>query len=311
MNKPNRTLKSRIRKDSVNLCGLTLFMAAQAMGAQAGLKTEQPILIKNIPIIIVNDTRKKAPPQPPHPYMTYTAKSVSTPAGIAMMWGGLGIAGDVFNRYPTSRTDTWSGNMTVALPFGNSDKFIGGAIAVLNDSMGKNTEFGSNGTVSLVLSRAFGRNTFATAGVSNLGPWGAFKDGAYTYFGGVTQYMGFPLQKEIHPMSISVGGATGSFAPIGEVNSNGQLQGTTDNRLYPFANASFNFTKNFAIVGDYYSETFATGLAYNTTIKLPFSFMLYTSNLRHTSKAPSTTFGFRVATGLSLPSTMVATQMGR
>ena len=57
-----------------------------------------------------------------HPYHTNTAKSISSPAAVPMMWGGIGIGGAVWNRYPTATKNSWSGNGVIALPIGNSDK---------------------------------------------------------------------------------------------------------------------------------------------------------------------------------------------
>ncbi len=241
---------------------------------------------------------------PQHPNLTSTAKSVFTPAGVPMKWGGIGFAGDVFNRYPTSNSDTWSGGATAVVPFGDSDKIIGAAIALNNPDMGKNTKFGRNGTFALSLSRWLGDNTIAAGGIANMVPWGGLKDASKSYYGAVTQMFGATLNHAYHPMSVSFGLGTGSFAPLGKLDAAGQLISSEDNDLYPFVNAAFNITQDLAIAGDYYSETFAVGLSYNKVIILPFSFMLYAANLNHTVTAPSTTYGFRVATGFEFPSRM-------
>ncbi len=243
-----------------------------------------------------------------HPHLTYTAKSVFTLAGVPMQWGGIGFSGGFFNRDPTSTRDTWPGGASAALPFGNSDKIIGGSVGVSwinlgnNDTTNSTTTNTSNntGTVTLVFSRWLGKNTIATAGVLNLAPWGVMKQAPKSYTGALTQMFGANVFGGYHQMSASIGLGTGALGPLGSVSS------TNDNNVYPFVNAAFNFTPNFAIAGDYYSETFALGLSYNTAIKfakpLPLSFMLFAGNLRHTSTAPSTTVGLRVSTGFALPS---------
>lgn len=235
-----------------------------------------------------------------HPYFTYTAKSIYSPAAVPMQWGAIGVAGDVFNRYPSQLSDSWSGDVTVALPFGDSDKWIGGAVSIDNANLGKNSDFGAEGTVELVFSRWLAQSTIVTAGVSNLIPWGrGFKAAAKSYYGAVTQYFGLNLT-ETHPISATFGLGTGSFSAYGEMDGN-EIAALHDSRLYPFANASFNITRDFAVIGDYYSETFAAGIAYNKVIVFPFSFQLYAGNLRHTDAAPSTTYGLRVAVGFDLP----------
>ena len=237
-----------------------------------------------------------------HPYLTNTANSVYTPAGVPMKWGGIGIAGDVFNRYPTQKTDTWSGGATVAIPFGDSDKWVGGAVSINNANLGKNSSFGQEGTIGLIFSRWFAKSTLATAGVANLVPWGpGFSNASKTYYGAVTQLFGPIINHETHTVSASIGIGSGAFAPLGELNAAGNLVALNDSRIYPFANAAFNVTRNLALVGDYYSETGAVGVSYNKQIILPFSFLLYAGNLRHTRTAPSTTFGLRIATGFALP----------
>ena len=239
-----------------------------------------------------------------HPHLTYTAKSVFTLAGVPMQWGGVGFSGGFFNGDPTSTRDSWPGGASAALPFGDSDKYIGGSVGVSWISLG-NTESSSTtsnntGTVALVFSRWLGANTIATAGVLNLAPWGVMKQAPKSYTGALTQMFGANMLGGYHQMSASIGLGTGALGPLGSVSSG------NDNNVYPFVNAAFNFTPNFAIAGDYYSETFAVGLSYDTAIKfstpIPLSFMLFAGNLRHTSLAPSTTYGLRVSTGFELPS---------
>ena len=240
-----------------------------------------------------------------HPNLTYTAKSVFTPAGIPMSWGGVGFAVGTFNRYPTATKDAWPTGETLALPFGDSDKIIGGAVSVnwanLTNNLYPNPSYGNNtGTVSLTFSRWLAANTIASAGVINLAPWGLMNEAPHSYSAVITQMFGLPVAGSYHPMSASVGMGSGAFGPIGQLGS------ITDSTIYPFVNAAFNFTPDIAIAGDYYAETFAVGLSYNTVIKipimLPLSFMLFAGNLKHSDIAPSTVFGLRVSTGVALPS---------
>lgn len=230
-----------------------------------------------------------------HPYHTNTAKSMASPAAVPMMWGGLGIGGSVWNRYPTAKKNSWSGNGVIALPFGNSDKYVGGSIGVNIDSLGKHARFAKHGAIGANLSKWLGKTTIATLGAGSLVPWGDFKDGAKTYYGAVTQEFGLPLGKRLHQMSVSGGLGTGGYAPAGSTRA------LHDSKVYPFVNTAFNFTNNLAVAADYYSQTYAVGASYNFNMFVPVGIVAYASNLRHTNLAPSTSYGLRVAIGLPLP----------
>lgn len=241
-----------------------------------------------------------------HPNYSETAKSVYTPVGTPMRWGGVGFASDTISRYPSQLHTKANTGLTAALPFGDSESSLGGAIsagtASLPESTFTNTQFGNQGTVGLMFSRWFGKNTIATAGVANLMPWGdSYRAAAKSYYGGITQLFAPTLQGVVHPVSASIGLGTGSFSPIGQLDLAGQPTALNDHNVSAFANAGINITPNLALVGDYYSETFAVGVSYTKVILLPFNFMLYAGNLRHRAVAPSTTVGLRIALGMPLP----------
>ena len=235
-----------------------------------------------------------------HPNLTFTPKSVFTPAGVPMSWGGIGFSGGVVNRFPTATQNTWPGGASVALPFGDSDKTFGGVVGVNFSNFTNNIYYfpsnqSNTGTVSLAFSRWLSTNMIATVGIINLGPWGILKEAPKSYNGAVTYMFGADLLGGYHLMSASVGLGSGAFVPIGQTGS------ATDGTVYPFANAAFNVTRQFAFVADYYENSFAVGAAYNTATTIPFSFMLYGGNLRPSTLAPYTMFGLRVSTGMALP----------
>jgi hypothetical protein len=243
-----------------------------------------------------------------HPYYSDTAKSVYTPVGTPMHWGGVGFASDTTSRYPSQLHTKANTGLTAALPFGDSEYSVGGAISAGTASFTpilpamRNTQFGNQGSVGLMFSRWFGKNTIATAGVANLMPWGdVYRSAAKTYYGALTQLFAPTLQSAVYPISASLGLGTGSFNPIGQVDFAGRPTALNDHNVSVFANAAINLTPNLAFIGDYYSETFAVGLSYTKVILLPFNFMLYAGNLRHCAAAPSTTVGLRIALGLPLP----------
>jgi len=240
-----------------------------------------------------------------HPNLTYTAKSVFTIAGIPMKWGGIGFSGGVSNRYPVQPVgNAWPGGASVVLPFGDSDKYLGGAVAAGWANQGTNglasSGFSKNyGAMTLLFSRWLGANTIVSGGVLSLASWGASQHVPKSYTGVVTQLFGPKIFGNYHAVSASIGCGTGALAPIGSSAS------FNDSTIYPFVNGAFNFTPNIAVAGDYYAETFAVGLSFNTfltsPIPLPLSFMVFAGNLRHTTTAPSTTYGLRVSTGFDLP----------
>ena len=243
-----------------------------------------------------------------HPYYTDTPKSVFTPAGTPMRWGGVGLAGNLANRYPSQTNNTYNSAFSAALPFGNSETSIGGALAVGSAQLGPSpllatrTRFGQQGSVGLTFSRWLAKSTIATAGVVNLIPWGAeSRLIAKSYYGGVTQVFGPTLKGTVHPIGVTLGLGTGGFTPMSQLDRNGLPSNLRDNKAAVFANASINLSSNLALIGDYYSETFAAGVGYNTVVVLPLSFMLYAGNLRHSRFAPSTTVGLRIAMGLPFP----------
>jgi len=240
-----------------------------------------------------------------HPNLTYTAKSVFTLAGIPMKWGGIGFSGGVANRYPVQPVgNSWPGGASVVLPFGDSDKYLGGAVAAGWANQGTNglasSGFSRNyGAMTLIFSRWLAANTIVSGGVLSLTSWGSTQHVPKSYTGVITQLFGPKIFGNYHAVSASIGCGTGAMAPIGSSAS------YNDSAIYPYVNGAFNFTPNLAIAGDYYAETFAVGLSYNTSVRLgiplPLSFMVYAGNLRHTTLAPSTMYGLRVSTGFDLP----------
>lgn len=241
-----------------------------------------------------------------HPNYSSTAKSVFTPVGTPMRWGGMGLSVDVGSRYPSQLNNTYNPSAGLALPFGDSETSVGGALSVGTAKMAPghadNMKFGRQGSIGLTFSRWLGRDTNATVGVSNLIPWGIYNRAVSKgYYAAVTQVFGPQFHQRTYPVSASVGLGTGGFGPLGKLGPNLQPTALNDRHVSPFFNAGINLNNNLAIVGDYYSETFAAGIAYNKVIVLPFSFMLYAGNLRHTKLAPSTTVGLRIATGIAWP----------
>lgn len=241
-----------------------------------------------------------------HPNYSSTAKSVYSPAGTPMRWGGLGVSVDVGSRYPSQLNTTYNPSAGVALPFGDSESSVGGALSVGTAKMApgheSNMKFGRQGSIGLTFSRWLGRDTIATAGVANALPWGVYnRPVSKSYYAAVTQVFGPQFHQVTYPVSASVGVGTGGFGPLGEVGPDFQPTALNDRHVSPFLNAGINLTSDLALVGDYYSETFAAGIAYNKVIIVPLSFMLYAGNLRHTRAAPSTTVGLRIATGITWP----------
>ena len=240
-----------------------------------------------------------------HPNLTYTAKSIFTLAGVPMQWGGFGLSGGFSNRYPVQASgDSWPGGLSGVLPFGDSDKYLGGAVAAGwanqgNSGLADSDSSKNSGAMTLIFSKWIADNTIISGGVLSLASWGTSQHVPKSYTGVITQMFGPKIFGQYHPMSASVGCGTGSLAPIG---SSASLH---DSKIYPYVNSAFNFTQNFAVAGDYYSQTFAVGLSYNTAVNvgipLPLSFMVFAGNLRHTALAPSTIYGLRVSTGFDFP----------
>lgn len=139
----------------------------------------------------------------------------------------------------------------------------------------------------------------ATAGVGNLIPWGtAARAMGKSYYGAVTQYMGIPINHHRYALSASIGAGTGAFSPYSAVNHDGQLQALSDRNGTIFLNSALNLTNDVALVGDYYSHTYAVGLAYNLPYAIPINLMLYAANLKTSRLTPSSYVGLRVALGV-------------
>jgi hypothetical protein len=276
-----------------------IFLAAAANVFAAGAGSQQSLLLADEGQAVTERAAWT------HPNLTYTAKSVFTLAGVPMQWGGFGLSGGFANRYPIqSSGEAWPGGLSAVLPFGDSDKYFGGAIAGGWANQGgsglASSAFSKNaGLLTLVFSKWIADSTIISGGVLSLASWGANQHIPKSYTGVITQMFGPHIFGQYHPISASVGCGTGSLSPIG---SNASLH---DSKIYPYVNSAFNFTQNFAVAGDYYSQTFAVGLSYNTAINigipLPLSFLVFAGNLRHTALAPSTTYGLRISTGFDLP----------
>lgn len=240
-----------------------------------------------------------------HPDFSATAKSVLSPAAVPFQWGGIGLASDSISRYPSQRNVSYKSGLSASLPFGDSDHAVGGVLSIGTAQLqplsppSPLTQFGHQGSVGLALSRWLLPRTIASAGVGNLIPWGtASRLVGKSYYGALTQYMGLPLNKKRYPLSASIGIGTGAFNPYSALNGNGQPKAFNDHNGTIFANTALNLTHDMALVGDYYSHTYALGLAYNLNYGVPLNVMLYAANLKTSPLAPSRYIGLRVAMGV-------------
>lgn len=241
-----------------------------------------------------------------HPFHTFTARSLFTPAGTHIQYGGIGVALNGFQGSPfiaDHSSQQYGGGGAVVLPLGDSDKIIGLALTAgeFGISNTNNNQNNSSGNFSLMLNRWINKDTMIVAGSSNLVPWGNMMTQlGKSYYGAVTHMWGLNINNSIHAVSASAGIGTGLFAPIGAVTNFGILKSNQDTTVYPFANLAYNVTPSFSIIGDYYSETFAVGASYVNLKYLPLSFVIYLGNLRQTETAPGLIYGLRIATSFSI-----------
>lgn len=190
------------------------------------------------------------------------------------------------------------------MPFGDSDNSIGGVLSVGSSQLQptvppSSTKFGEQGAVGLAFSRWLFPSTISTAGAANLIPWGTGSRAlGKSYYGAVTQYMGLPFNHQVYPLSASVGVGTGAYNPFSAINHAGMLESLSDRYATFFVNTSLNLTPDLTVVGDYYSETFAVGVAYNNHYLLPLNLMLFAANLKTSPLATSSYFGLRIALGV-------------
>lgn len=239
-----------------------------------------------------------------HPYFTSTAKSIYSPAAVPFQWGGVGLASDTISRYPTQHGGSAKTNFGAALPFGDSENSIGGVLSIGTAQLQpttppSSTNFGDQGSVGLAFSRWLLPSSMAIVGVANMIPWGAGSRAmGKSYYGALTQYMGIPFNHKLYALSTSVGLGTGSFGPYGAVNHAGRFEALSDRNATVFVNSALNLSPDVAVVGDYYSETFAIGLAYNNRHIIPLNLMLYVANLNPRPIASSTYVGIRVSMGV-------------
>ena len=225
-----------------------------------------------------------------HRNLPYTATSLFAPIGYGPNWGVVyGVLMGV-NRWPGGNAS--DGAIALGMGLGDTDRYVGGSINVLIDSLGLRSEaFGKNTAVGGSLSRWVTPNTSFTVGASVLGGTGAFKHTANGYYVSGTQLI--PLTPNAHyhkPIAVTLGVGSGNF-----VSPEQMMIVQSDTKVSGFGAVSFSPIRQLSFIGDYTEQVLSLGVSVLPIRRFPMWITGYATNIAGAQTLPGpVTYGLRI-----------------
>lgn len=225
-----------------------------------------------------------------HRNLPYTATSLFAPIGYGPNWGVVyGVLMGV-NRWPGGNAS--DGAIALGMGLGDTDRYVGGSINVLIDSLGlRNEAFGRNTAVGGSLSRWVTPNTSFSVGASVLGGTGAFKHTANGYYLSGTQLI--PLTPNAHyhkPIAVTLGVGSGNF-----VSPEQMMLVQSDSKVSGFGAVSFSPIRQLSFIGDYTEQVLSLGVSVLPIRRFPMWITGYATNIAGAQTLPGpVTYGLRI-----------------
>jgi hypothetical protein len=228
-----------------------------------------------------------------HPDLPMTATSLFAPIGYGPNWGAVfgSLAG--VNRWPGGHLS--DGSLSVGMGLGNSDKYVGGSLSLLVDSLGlRNQAFAKNSALSGAIYRWITPSTSIAVGASKIAGVGVFKNTANGFFAAGTQLIALTPNASFHtPFVVSVGVGSGPFVSAQEM-----MVFKRDARLNAFGALSISPIQQLSLIADYAEQLLSLGASIVPIRTLPVVVTAYASNVAGGHKVPGpVTYGLRIGVG--------------
>ena len=225
-----------------------------------------------------------------HRNLPYTSISIFSPVGYGPNWGTVYGVGMGVNRWPGGTQS--DGALIFGMGLGDSDRYIGGSLNLLIDSLGLRSEgFGQNSALGGSITRWLGPNTGVSVGASVLAGTGVFRNSANGYFASGTQLIPLtPHSNYSRPLAITLGIGSGNFVSPEEFRIFKQ-----DKNITGFGAVSFSPVKQLSLIGDYTEQVLSLGASWLPLKRVPMWLTGYATNIAGANTAPGpVTYGLRI-----------------
>lgn len=229
-----------------------------------------------------------------HPNLPYTSTTIFAPVGYGPDWGTVYASGGWVNRWP-GNSNVSDGYLVLGLGLGDSDRYVGGSVNVLIDSLGMRDErFGQNTAVGGSIYRWLGPNTGIAVGASKFTGSGVFRHSSDGYYGAITQLIPLTPNREFSsPLAVTAGVGTGNFISPFEFRVLRR-----DDRVSGFGSLSLSPIRQMSVILDYTSEVLSSGISVMPIAWLPAVLTGYATNLTGSRKFDGpVTYGLRLGVG--------------
>jgi len=225
-----------------------------------------------------------------HPHLPYTSTSIFSPVGYGPNWGTVYGVGMGVNRWPGGTKS--DGALIFGMGLGDADRYIGGSLNYLIDSVGLRDEgFGQNSALGGSITRWLGPNTGVSVGAAVLAGTGVFRNSANGYFATGTQLIPLtPNSSYSRPLAITLGVGSGNFVSPEEFRVFKE-----DKNITGFGAVSFSPVKQFSLIGDYTEQVLSLGASWLPLKRVPLWLTGYATNIAGANTAPGpVTYGLRI-----------------
>lgn len=229
-----------------------------------------------------------------HPNLPSTAISFFAPIGYGPNWGVMYGSISGVNRWPGGHQA--DGSALVGAGLGNSDRYLGGSINYLIDSVGLNEPFAQNSALSGAVTRWLNPNTSIAVGAGRIFGSGAFEATSYNLFAAGTHLIPLtPNRSYSTPVAVTVGFGSGSFVSFNEMRL-----AHRDGPVQAFGALSVSPIEQLSLVADYTSQILSCGLSIIPFKRIPLVVAGYATNIAGGNILPGpVTYGLRAGFGVA------------
>ena len=225
-----------------------------------------------------------------HPLLPMTASSLFAPMGYGPNWGVVYGSLIGVNEWPgASKAD---GAAVVGAGLGDSDKYVGGSVNVLVDSLGfYGDRFGQNTAVSGSVYRWLTPSTSISVGAGNIFGSGVFQHAARSFYGSVTQLVALtPNSSFKTPVALTFGLGSGAFVSPAEM-----LINQSDSQASAYGAISVSPIQQLSLIADFTEQVLSLGVSVTPKKTWPVVLTAYATNIAGDHQIGNTvTYGLRL-----------------